>query len=294
MAKKKDSFNPDQYAIQKSSPVFRVVSTILLIIWSALNLYPLFWMITFSLKDNMQITKTAMYGLPKGAPSEWIWKNYKDLQIKDILMYFKNSAIVTFLAILISMIAAMMASYALMRIKWKFRGAINKMFMLGITIPVQASLVPVFIIAKNLGWIDTRMALIIPYAAFSLSMSILISNGFMTNIPMDLDEAAYIDGCSRYGVFFRIIVPLMLPAVSTISIYSFLQCWNELMFASTFISTKELRTLPSGLRQLTGTFTTNFGLVGAAITVATIPTIIVYILLSRKIQESFIAGAVKG
>ncbi len=294
MAKTKGAFNPDDYAIQKSNPIFRTISYILVVLWSVINLYPLFWMVTFSLKDNQQIQKTHKFWLPKGAPKDWIWENYKKLNYNMILTYFKNSIIVTFFAILISLIAAMMASYAITRIKWKLSGLVNAIFMLGITIPVQASLVPIFQVARKMGWLDTRPALIIPYAAFALAMSMLICNGFMTNIPKDLDEAAYIDGCSRFGVFFRIIMPLMLPAVSTIAIYSFLQCWNELMFATVFVNKSELHTVPVGIKQMSGTVRTEYGPVGAIITVATIPMVIIYIILSRKIQDSFIVGAVKG
>lgn len=294
MAKKSAIYQPNEYTIRKGGKAFGIFGVIMLIIWSLINLYPLFWMITFSLKDNQQIQKTHRFLLPKGLPNEWHWENYKALDYSSLLTYFKNSVIVTALAILISMVAAMMASYAIMRIQWKASKAVNRMFLLGITIPVQASLVPVYMICRYFDWLDTRWSLIIPYAAFALAMSILIANSFIVGIPKDLDEAAYIDGCSRYGVFFRIIVPLMLPSVSTIAIYSFLQCWNELMFASVFVSSSEYRTLPVGVQSYTGTFTVKWGPIGAVITIATIPMVITYVLLSRKIQESFIAGAIKG
>ena len=125
-------------------------------------------------------------------------------------------------------------------------------------------------------------------------MGILISTGFMGDIPYDLDEAAFLDGCGVWGIFFRVIVPLMLPAVSTVGIYTFLQCWNELMFATVFICKEAFKTLPVGIQGLSGQYTTEWGPIGAALTLATVPTLIVYIFLSRQIQESFIAGAVKG
>jgi len=296
MANDKKLGAPEGYTIKKSGPALRIISTILLIVWSIINLYPLFWMVMLSLKNNEQVNLTHKFGLPAGWPNKWHWENYTnpELHLERIVTYFKNSVIVTVLAIAIALVAAMMASYALMRFNWRASGAINKMFMLGITVPVQVSLVPLLITTSELGITGSRISLIIPYAAFSLSMAILISNGFMTNIPKELDEAAYIDGCSRYGVFFRIILPLMTPAISTIGIYSFLQCWNELIIATTLVTTEEMRTLPIGIRNLVGTNKVDYGLIGAGITIATIPMIIVYILMSRKIQESFIAGAVKG
>lgn len=297
MAKNKSNFDSGEYTIKKSSPIGRIVSTILLILWSLINLYPLFWMVTLSLKDNQQVNVTNKFGLPAGWPTEWHWENYTKSELglfTDIPTFFKNSIIVTVLAIAISLVAAMMASYVLTRFKWKARGAVNKMFMLGITVPVQVSLVPLLVTTSKLGLNGSRISLIIPYAAFALSMAILISNGFMDNIPKELDEAATIDGCNRFGVFFKVILPLMTPAVSTIGIYSFLQCWNELIIATTLVSKPEMRTLPIGIRQLVGTNKVDYGMIGAGITVATIPMVIIYILMSRKIQESFIAGAVKG
>ena len=294
MAKKNEIYQPQEYTIKKGGKAFAFFGFIFLGIWSIINLYPLFWMITFSLKDNQQIQKTHRFLFPKGWPNEWHWENYKSLNYSSLIVYFKNSIIVTALAILISMVAAIMASYAIMRIQWRASKAVNGMFLLGITIPVQASLVPIYTICRYFDWLDTRTSLIIPYAAFALAMSLLIANSFIVGIPKDLDEAAYIDGCSRFGVFFRVIVPLMLPSVSTIAIYSFLQCWNELMFASVFVNDEDVRTLPVGIKEYTGTFTVKWGPIGAVITIATIPMILTYVLLSRKIQESFIAGAIKG
>ena len=125
-------------------------------------------------------------------------------------------------------------------------------------------------------------------------MGILISIGFMVDIPYDLDEAAFLDGCNEWGTFARVILPLMMPATSTVGIYTFLQCWNELLFATIFVSKGEYVTLPVGVKQLVGQHTTDWGPVGAALAIATVPTMIVYVLLSRRIQAGFIAGAVKG
>ena len=208
--------------------------------------------------------------------------------------YFLNSLVVSSLAILLTLLAAFMATYAMTRLVWKGRKLMNKFFMLGLTIPIHAALVPVFLILSRLKLLDTYTALIVPYAAFSLSMGILISIGFMGDIPYDLDEAAFLDGCNEWGTFGRIILPLMMPATATVGIYTFLQCWNELLFATIFVSKGEYVTLPVGVKQLVGQHTTDWGPVGAALAIATIPTMIVYILLSRRIQEGFIAGAVKG
>ena len=241
--------------MHNNSKVARVVIYIGLILWLLVNLFPVYWMFTFSLKSNPEIFGENVIGLPK----EWLWSNYESaLKTGNMPKYFLNSAIVAIATILITLAVALMATFALTRLIWK------------------------------------RRKTLIPYSAFSLAMAILVCTGFMNEIPRDLDESACIDGCSVWGIFFRIIVPMMKPAVATVGIYTFLQCWNELMFANIFISKSALRTLPVGVQALSGQYTTEWGPIGAALVLATFPTLFLYIFLSKKIQDSFIAGAIKG
>ncbi|MBQ6371641.1 MAG: carbohydrate ABC transporter permease [Oscillospiraceae bacterium] len=256
-----------------------------------INLFPVYWMFTFSLKSNEEIFGSNVIGLPQN----WLSSNYSSaLNTGNMARYFLNSIIVATATILITLIVALMGTFALTRLIWKQRKTLNKFFMLGLTIPIHASIVPVYVTLSRLHLLNTYWALIIPYAAFSLSMAILVCTGFMNEIPRELDESACIDGCSVWGIFLRIIVPLMKPAVATVGIYTFLQCWNELMFANIFISKSSLRTLPVGVQALSGQYTTEWGPIGAALVLATFPTLVIYIFLSKKIQESFIAGAIKG
>ena len=262
-----------------------------LFLWMLINLFPVYWMFTFSLKNNAEIFGENVVGLPK----HWLWSNYTSaLNTGHMGKYFLNSAIVATATILITLVVALMATFALTRLIWKQRKNLNKFFMLGLTIPIHASIVPVYVTLSRLHLLNTYWALIIPYSAFSLSMAILVCTGFMNEIPFELDESACIDGCSTWGIFFKIIVPLMKPAVATVGIYTFLQCWNELMFANIFISKTALKTLPVGVQALSGQYTTEWGPIGAALVLATFPTLLLYIFLSKKIQDSFVAGAVKG
>ena len=295
---------------------------ILLLALVFINIFPLYWMVTFSLKDNDEIlgysTKVKVMEevvdeatgevtqvekekrvqvLPNhvGLPKKWEWSNYTEaMKTGNMGQYFLNSLVVTISAIAITMIASFMATYAMTRLVWKGRKTMNKFFMLGLTIPIHAAIVPVYVMLSRLGLLNTYSALIFPYAAFALAMGILISSGFMGDIPYDLDEAAFLDGCGVWGIFFRVIAPLMMPAIATVGIYTFLQCWNELLFATVFVSSGKYRTLPVGVQQLFGQYTTRWGPIGAALTIATLPTLIAYIFLSKRIQDSFIAGAVKG
>ncbi len=277
--------------MRNTSKTRQVFIYIGLILWMFINLFPVYWMFTFSLKSNKEIFGSNVVGLPQ----DWLWSNYATaLKTGKMGLYFMNSAIVAGVTILITLGVALMATFALTRLVWKRRRTLNKFFMLGLTIPIHASIVPVYVTLSRLNMLNTYWALIIPYAAFSLAMAILVCTGFMNEIPRELDESACIDGCGVWGIFFRIICPLMKPAVATVGIYTFLQCWNELMFANVFISKSALRTLPVGIQALSGQYTTEWGPIGAALVLATFPTLFVYIFLSKKIQESFIAGAVKG
>lgn len=260
-------------------------------IWALINLFPVYWMFTFSLKSNKEIFGENVIGLPK----EWLWSNYeKAMKVGNIFRYFLNSTLIAVVTIAIVMMVALMATFALTRFIWKGRKMMNSFLMLGLTIPIHASIVPIYVTLSRLHLLNSYISLIVPYAAFSLAMAVLICTGFMEGIPMELDEAACIDGCGTFRIFFQIIVPLMKPAVATVSIYTFLQCWNELMFANIFVSDTAHKTLPVGVQALSGQYLTEWGPVGAAMVLATFPMLIFYIFFSKKIQDSFIAGAIKG
>jgi len=276
-------------------PVARVaggtIKYSLLIFWALIQLFPLYWVLTFSLKNN-----TEIFGQnPVGLPLEWRWENYQRVFTEgNILRYIFNSVMVTALTILIVVVFALMATYALSRMIWRGRGTVRSIYMLGLAIPMHAALLPVYLMLRDLGIHDTHWALIVPYSAFALSMAILIFSGFIAGIPRELEESACIDGCNVYGIFFHIITPLMKPAIAVISIFTFLQCWNELLFASVYISSSRYKMLTVGIMEMSGQFRTDWGPIGAGLVVATLPTLIVYIILSEKVQQSLTVGAVKG
>ena len=262
-----------------------------LILWALLCLFPVYWMITFSLKDNAEIFGVNVIVLPR----HWLWSNYaRAMTLGQMGRYFLNSFLVAVISIAITLTASCMATYAMTRLVWKGRDRMNKFFMLGLTIPIHAAIVPLYVVLGKAHLLNSLAALFVPYSAFALAMGILICTGFMGDIPYDLDEAAFLDGCGVWGIFFKVIVPLMVPAVATVGIYTFLQCWNELMFATVFNSSEAYKTLPVGIQGLAGQYLREWGPTGAALAIATLPTLLVYVFLSKKIQDSFIAGAVKG
>ncbi|WP_026073706.1 carbohydrate ABC transporter permease [Acetivibrio cellulolyticus] len=276
---------------RKKATVGGILTYTVLGLWALINIFPLYWMFTFSLKSNKEIFGDNIIGLPK----KWLWENYLNALTKgNMALYFLNSVIVSSITIILTLVIALMATYALTRLVWKGRKTVNNIIMLGLTVPIHAAILPVFLILDKLKMTDSYQALIIPYTAFGLSMSIMICSGFIVNIPKELEEAACIDGCSVYGIFFRIILPLMKPALSTVAIFTFLSAWNELMFANIFIDDAKFRTLSVGIQTLSGAHTTKWGPIGAALVIATFPTLMLYSFMSTKIQKSLTAGAVKG
>lgn len=277
--------------VRKKRGITKALPQVLLMVWAIVQIFPLYWLLTFSLKDNAEIFQGNMVGLPK----VWRFSNYESAFMGGkVGRYLFNSIIVTTVTIIIVGLFSLMASYALTRMRFKLRKGLQVAFMMGITVPIHAALLPIFIMLRSVHLINTYWSLIIPYAGFAIPMAIMISSGFIEGLPRELEEAACIDGCSIYGTFFKIIMPLMKPSLATIAIFTFLQSWNELMFAVVFVSNPLYKTLTVGIQSLVGQYTTDWGPIGAALVVATFPIILIYIILSKQVQDSLISGAVKG
>lgn len=271
--------------------VVKYLLSIGLAIFAIIQIYPLIWMVFFSLKSNAEIMGENVIWLPRS----FLWENYSEI-IEDgrIFTYLINSVIVTGTTILISNILAAMASYGIVRMKWRLNKIVLLIFLMGLMIPLHAALLPIFIVLKETGLYDTRIGLILPYIAFALPMSIFVLSSFIQTIPKELEEAALIDGCNIYSSFIKIIIPVIKPAIATISILTFLAYWNELMFAVTFVTTEEVRTLTVGISFMAGQYTTDWGPIGAGLVISTLPTLIIYLALSSQFQKSITTGAVKG
>lgn len=259
--------------------VKNVVKYTVLIIWTFVSLFPLYYMLMFSLKDNSEIFGSNVIGLPK----HWLWSNYKKALIAGNMgLYFFNSCVVTGLTILFTILFSLMAAYALERMIWKGRKQVNALFMLGLTVPIHAAILPIFIILRKFHMLNSYQSLIVPYVAFALAMAIMICSSFMLSIPVELEESACIDGAGIYKIFWVIICPLMKPAFASVAIFTFLQAWNELMFAIIYISDSKYRTLSVGIQSLSGAYTTDWGPIGAGLVIATFPTLIIYLFMSKK------------
>lgn len=267
-----------------------LISFMIMVI-ALVQLYPLVWLLFFSLKDNSEIFGENIVGLPR----HFLWQNYANaLSQGNVGLYLLNSIIVTGLTIVLSGILGVSASYAIARMRWKLKRPVMVLFLMGLMVPLHAALLPLFLILKNLQLYNTYWALIVPYTAFALPMCIFVCVGFLQGLPKELEESALIDGCTIYRTFISIILPLIKPAIATVSIFTYLSAWNELMFAIQFISKQQYKTLTVGIMAMVGQYSTNWGPIGAGLVIATIPTLVIYILMSNQVQKSFITGAVKG
>ncbi|MFR3729960.1 carbohydrate ABC transporter permease [Lacrimispora sp.] len=270
---------------------YKCILHIFLIAFAMIQLYPLVFLFFFSLKDNKEIYGGNIMGFPE----KYHWSNYANaLFHANVGRYLLNSIFVTVIVIIVSGILACMVSYAIARMTLKINYFIKTFFSLGLMIPLHAVLLPVFIMLKKLKMLDSYQALIVPYIAFAMPMAIFFMIGFFQTIPKEMEESAYLDGCGIYQTFFRIMLPLVKPAISTISIFTFLSTWNEMMFAITFTNSDKYRTLTVGIMQMVGKYTTDWGTMGAGLVIATAPTIVFYLIFSKQIQSGMVSGAVKG
>jgi len=276
---------------KKKVTIGGILLQIILIIIAFIQIYPFIWLILFSLKSNGEIFGSNVIGLP----NEFLWENYQSaFSNGKVGLYFLNSVLITVVTIVISTVVSAMASYGIVRMKWKLSKVALLVFLMGLMIPIHAALLPLFMFFSKLGNINSYWSLILPYTGFAIPMAIYIFSGFMRDIPKEMEESAMLDGCNIYNSFFRIILPLVKPAMSTVAIFTFLASWNELMFAVTFISKTQYRTLTVGIQQMVGQYTTTWGPIGAGLVITTIPTLVIYCLLSSQVQKSLISGAVKG
>lgn len=276
---------------KKKMNIKSIILFVFLVTVTIIQLYPLIWLVLVSFKDNAEIFGGNVLGLPK------VWKisNYMSaLTSGNVGKYLINSIIVTGSTIIISSILIATSSYAITRMKWKFSKLTLVIFLLGMMVPIHSTLLPLFLILTKLHILNTYMALIIPYVAFALPMGIFVMTSFLEGIPKELEEAACVDGCNIYQIFYKIVLPLLKPSLATVAIFTYLSSWNELMFANTFLNNPKFATLPVGIMSMAGQHATEWGPILAGLVIATLPSILLYIPLSNQVQKSLMTGAIKG
>lgn len=256
------------------------------------SVYPLVWMISYSLKNNDEIFVTNPFGLP----THFRFENYVNAWTQfNIPRYFMNSLVVSVISTLFILLLALMFAFAVARMQWRFRSAVRTYMVVGMFMPLQVIMIPLAILVRDLHLTNTYGALVIPYIAIGLPFSTMVFYGFLTGIPKEIEEAACMDGASIYRLFAQVILPLAAPAIATVAIFQFLNNWNEFTLAYILISDENMKTLPLGLQFFQGSYSTDWGAMGAVMTIASLPMVLLYLLLSEQVERAMTVGsAVKG
>lgn len=266
------------------------IAWILGIAWTLIALVPFIFMVLNSFKGQFEMLKNGVFSLPESFNLD----NYKAVFEGDILSYFRNSVVVLVITLSILIFVSACASYPLSRFKFKLATPIHSLIVACMAIPVHITLIPIFKMSTKIGLYDSIWALIGPYIAMNIPISVFILTSFMKSIPRELEEAAQIDGCNKFRIFFKVILPLSKPGLSTLAIYNGVNIWNEFIFAYTLTKSAAARTLPMAVNQFKGDFAMNTPMIMSVLTLTVIPMIILFIIMQDKLVKGMTAGAVKG
>lgn len=269
----------------------RKITVAAMIVVAAIQMFPLIWLIDFSLCNSNELFTSGILVWPEKIQ----WNNYY-LAFTDgnFLHYLRNSLLINSLAVILVIVISVMAAYACDRMVWKLSNVARILMVMGMMIPIHATLLPNYMIYDRLGLNDTIWALLIPYVAFSLPQGFFLTSSFMSSIPKELEEAAIIDGCGVYRVIGIVIFPLMKSSIVTVSIMTYLNNWNEFMLATTYLSSKTWKTLPFSILEFTGQYSSNYAVQFAVMALSAAPALLIYILLNKHITKGVAMGAVKG
>ncbi|KQO16606.1 carbohydrate ABC transporter permease [Paenibacillus sp. Leaf72] len=264
---------------------------ILVIAILLIQIYPVVWLMLSSFKSSIELTTQ-----PFAMPSSWSFENYASVfRESSLLLYIKNTAIVTFACLALIVFLSATAGFALVKMINRLNSKLLLFFTIGIMIPIQVTLIPLFIMYKDYGLLNSYAALILPQVGFALPLSILIFTSFYRYVPGELLEAAVIDGCNIFQVFFRIVSPLTVNTTITVASINFIFIWNDFVFSNTFTNDKAYKTIAVGLQEFIGAFgATDWGQTFAAISISIIPIIVTYLFLNKYVMAGVSDGAVKG
>ncbi|HEX2947330.1 MAG TPA: carbohydrate ABC transporter permease [Clostridia bacterium] len=267
----------------------RILAGTVMVIIGASFLFPMYWMLNLSFKS-----KSEVYVNPFGLPKEWVFNNYGDALAKfNFLRYLSNSLIYSVSTIVITILLGSMFAYCISRMRWKFKNFALSYISLGLVVPAQVVIIPIMIMTRSLGLKGTHLGLILPYSAFALSSCVLMLYAFFRTLPRELEEAACMDGCNIYQTFFKIIIPVIKPAITTQCVLIFMNIYNEFFLAFILGAEDKIRPLTVGLLNFFVSIgVSHWGQIGAAMIITSLPTIIVYIIGNEQIENALTAGAI--
>lgn len=262
-----------------------------LAVWLIITLFPLYWIVMTSFKPANQIAEYPVRYWPRVFSLE----NYAKLFGKTVFGHaIVNSVIVAISAAAVATLIALLSAYVLSRFHFRGKGGVMMAFLVTQMIPAFIALGPLYQMFTNLGLVDSRFGLVLIYVAMTIPFSAIMLRGFFDNVPDSLEEAAMIDGCSRFTALWRVIVPVMGPGIIATFIFNFVNVWNELFLAVTLINTNERKTIPTALNGFISSFNIEWGPMAAAAVLTILPTMLLFAFASKWIVEGLTSGATKG
>ncbi|WP_412850200.1 carbohydrate ABC transporter permease [Brevibacillus invocatus] len=273
----------------KTSLSARAMQYVFAYVFMLVAIYPIVLMIASSFKTNMEIFSNPL-SLPQSFSLDTYKKLWEAVPFGDFLL---NSVIVSVTSVVLIAVFSAMAAFYVSRFSYRWTGLLYFYFLVGLMIPIKLGIVPLFLLMKNLELLNTLWSLILIYTASGIPISVFILTGFFRTLPVELEEAARIDGCNHFQVFWRVLLPLIRPALGTVVIINFISAWNDFFFPLIFIQEEALKTIPVGMMVLFGEYETDWSLLFAGLTLSALPMIGVFLMASRQFMEGLTAGAVK-
>ncbi|MCL4425433.1 MAG: carbohydrate ABC transporter permease [Firmicutes bacterium] len=257
---------------------------------AVLSLYPLVVMVLSSFRSTAEIL-TDPLSLPHHLDLTAYVKIWQTIKFGT---YLKNSLVVSVTSVFLILALGSMAAFYLARYNFRHANVLGLYFLAGLMIPVRLAILPLFLLMRNLGLLDTHFSLILTYVASGLPFAVFILTGFFRTLPRELEDAARMDGCSELMLYYRIMLPLVRPALATVGIMNFINFWNDFFFPLIFLRSEALKTIPLGMAALFGEHETEWGLLFAGLTTSALPMVLLFLLASRQFIRGLTAGAVKG
>lgn len=252
-------------------------------------LFPAYWMISTAVDTDAARRGAAL------VPTAFTLSHFERvLDDGGFARFLRNSAIVAVGTVVVSALVALLAAVAVARFTFSFRKAMLVLILLVQMVPLEALVIPLFLQARNLQMLNSLLGLTIVYVAFSLPFAVWMLRGFVAAVPKEVEEAAYVDGASWGRMFRSILLPLVAPGVVATSVFSFITAWNEFIFALTFLQDADKYTVAVGLQRFFGQNTADWGAVMAASTLITLPVVVFFVIIQRRLASGLSAGAVKG
>ena len=273
----------------RGKPVGGATASVALWLYAAFALIPLLLMVVSSFRTNSDLITN-----PLGAPWPVSTTSYREAWTTgNFATYFWNSLLVTVGAVLLSTVVSTMAAYALARVRSKWFSAVEALFLSGLMLPIHLAILPIFFLFDSLGLIDSRLGLSLMYGAAGVPFSIFVLTTFFRQLPEELEEAAALDGASAWQTFWRIMVPMVRPALATVAVFRFVPIWNDFLFPLVLLRKEEKYTLPVGLTTFFGENATNFSAVFAGLVITTVPLVVLFLLATKQIVAGLTAGMSK-